>query len=242
MSRNNRQKRETKRYANDDNIIHLPHQHHRSEPKALVPLNESQRQYISSLKHDEVVIGAGVAGTGKTYIAARVAAQLYQENKNFRQIIMTRPNVEVGRSLGFLPGEMDEKFAPYIEPFMAGMVEEMGTKFHADLHKNILPVPIAFIRGRTFDNSIILLDEAQNTTVTEMQAIITRVGQYSKLFITGDNGYGQNDLRVQENGLQWLIRQIDRQRMPIEVVEFQPDDCVRSGVCKMFLRMIERSD
>ncbi len=204
MSRNSRLKREAKQYEDapmkPDNVID-----YEARKNSLEPLNESQRNFMSALKHDDVVIGAGKAGTGKTYISARIAAQIYMKNKNINQIIMTRPAVEVGKGLGFLPGELNEKYAPYMEPFQKGMVDEMGNKFFADLDKKFLPRPLQYMRGKTFDDSIMLLDEAQNTTIDEMKMFITRVGTNSRMFITGDDSDSQNDLRVPENGLQWLI-------------------------------------
>lgn len=240
MSRNNRAKKEAKQYR-DLPMVQKPLHVVEFEEKRnkLEPLNESQRQYISSLSHDEIVIGAGKAGTGKTYISSRVAAQHYRKNKNIKKLILTRPNVEVGRSMGFLPGELHEKYAPFLEPFEKGLKEELGLKFDNDLHKNILPQPIAYMRGKTFDNAIILVDEAQNLTIDEMKVIITRIGTGSRLFITGDNTSAQDDLRVKENGLQWLIRQVRTQQKPIDIIEFTKEDCVRSELCLMMLDIIE---
>lgn len=238
MSRNSRLKREAKKQADcpekTSDVIDFE-----TRKRKLEPINESQRIYISSLKHDDIVIGGGVAGTGKTYLAARVAAQIYKTNKNIQYIVMTRPAVEVGKSLGYLPGELDEKYGPYMEPFEPGLTEELGAKYKSDLNKKIFPRPLQYMRGKTFDDTIMLLDEAQNTTIEEMKMFITRIGTNSRMFITGDNTDGQNDLRVPENGLQWLIRQYRIQQKPYEIIEFTSQDCVRSELCRDQLDVIE---
>lgn len=237
MSKNNRIKKEAKRYMDCDtkpnNVIEYEQQ-----KKKLEPLNESQRQFISSLLHDNIVIGAGVAGTGKTYLSSRIAGNLYKQSKNIKHIILTRPNIEVGKGLGFLPGEIKEKYLPYLEPFQKGLQEELGNKFNADLWKTILPQPLGYMRGKTFDNAIMCLDEAQNITIAEMKMFLTRVGTNSRIFITGDETNGQNDLKVEENGLQWLIRQIEKQQSNIDVIKFSQKDCVRSMLCKDMLKLI----
>ena len=242
MSKNNAVKREAKKYQGCDfkpsNVIEYEKQKYK-----LQPLNESQRNFISSLLHDEMVIGAGVAGTGKTYIASRIAGKLYSESKNIKRIILTRPNVEVGKPMGHLPGEIEDKYKPYLEPFEKGLKDELGSnKLTADLWKNILPQPLAYMRGKTFDDAIICLDEAQNMTIAEMKMFITRVGTNSRLFITGDHSSEQDDLRIKVNGLQWLVNEIKRQNVAVEVVEFKKEDCVRSGLCKQMLELISRSD
>jgi phosphate starvation-inducible PhoH-like protein len=238
MSKNARLKREAKKFKDCEtkpsNVIEYEQYKNR-----LTPLNESQRQFISSLSHDEMVIGAGAAGTGKTYIASRIAGQIYNKEKNCKRIILIRPNIEVGRSMGFLPGELEEKYAPYVTPFEKGLKEELGLKYENDLYKNIVPSPIAYMRGHTYDNCVMLIDEAQNLTIEETKMILTRIGTGTRVFITGDHSKAQNDLKAKENGLQWLIRQIRTQGMGIEVVDFKSDDCVRSPLCKNMLKLID---
>ena len=132
MSKNNSLKREARKYRDCEikpsNVIEYERNKNRLEH-----LNESQRQYISALQHDDFVVGAGAAGVGKTYIASRVAGQMYRDSKNIKKIIMTRPNVEVGQKMGHLPGEIEDKYAPYMVPFEKGLKDELGNKFHNDL-------------------------------------------------------------------------------------------------------------
>lgn len=235
MSKNNKIKREAKKFQScEDKPQTVIEFENRS--KKLTAINESQRQYISSLLHDEFVIGTGSAGTGKTYVAARVAANIYMNNKSINQIILTRPNVEAGEKMGFLPGELQEKYEPYIEPFKKGLKDELNLKFENDLYRRILPKPLAYMRGETFDDSIILVDEAQNMTVTQMKMMLTRIGINSRIFITGD--VDQSDIRG-KNGLFWLTEQITKQNLPYDIISFTMNDCVRAPLCKNMLRMIE---
>lgn len=207
--------------------------------KPLEALTSTQAMHKSSLIHDVMVVGIGPAGVGKTYMASAVAAELYLQ-KHFKYLILTRPNVEVGKSLGFLPGELDEKYAPYLEPFKKGLLDRMGSqKFTCDYMKRILPKPLGFMRGDTFDNSIVLLDECQNTTVQEMKMLLTRIGYNSKLFITGDTA--QSDIGP-NNGLAWLVSELRRQQKPYDIIEYQKSECVRSDFCKDMLDMIEKSN
>lgn len=239
MSSNARVKREAKKYAECEHKPSNVIQYEQNKNK-LQPLNESQRQFISALFHDEFVIGAGKAGTGKTYLAARVAAQLYKQSKNIKYLILTRPNIEAGEKLGYLPGELEEKYEPYLKPFKKGLIDELGPKFNADLYRKIIPYPLGYMRGETYDDAIMLLDEAQNTTIEQMKMFVTRVGTNSRIFITGDDT-GQCDLKTKENGLQWLIRQIRTQNLPYEIVNFRTDDIVRAPLCKNMMIMIDRA-
>jgi len=235
MSKNNRLKREVKQFSGCDikpsNVV----EYERNKYK-LYALNESQRHFISCLSHDNIVVGAGAAGTGKTYIASRIAGELYRDSKTISQIIMTRPNVEVGQKMGYLPGEIEDKYEPYMLPFKKGLTDELGNKFQSDLGKNILPKPLAYMRGETFDNAVMLLDEAQNTTVAEMKMFLSRVGIDSRIFITGDTA--QTDIKG-TNGLEWLVKQITLQGLSHEVIRFTTADCVRSDLCMSMLQMID---
>ena len=242
MSRRIREKRETRKqssanqnvvqFAEDDGI--------EFKAAAIAPieaLTQSQAFHKEAMLHDDMVIAIGSAGTGKTYLASAVAADLYLR-KQFKTIIMTRPNVEVGRSLGYLPGEQDEKYAPYLEPFKKGLIDRLGSnKFKCDFKNKILAKPLQYMRGETFDDCIVLLDEAQNLTINEMKMLITRIGINTKLFISGDTK--QTDLHCKESGLAWLVRQIRQQNLKYEIVEYTRADCVRSGLCKEMLDIIE---
>lgn len=242
MSRNNRQKRETrKEVAANQNVVYIVNDNvgeYKSPAKEPIEaLTQSQDFHFQALMHDDLVIAIGSAGTGKTYLASAVAAELFMK-KQYKKIIMSRPNVEVGRSLGYLPGDQDEKYAPYLEPFKKGLIDRLGSnKFKCDFKSRIIAKPLQYMRGETFDDSILLIDEAQNLSIVEMKMVLTRIGTNSKLFITGD--VNQTDLSCKESGLAWLVRQIRLRHLKYEVIEYSKSDCVRSGLCKEMLYLIE---
>ena len=147
-----------------------------------------QKRYINALKHNTVVFGVGPAGTGKTYLAVAMAVLAYK-NKEVSRIILTRPAVEAGEKLGFLPGDLQSKIDPYLRPLYDALYEIMGAEsFQKNMEKGLIEVaPLAYMRGRTLDNSFIVLDEAQNTTPAQMKMFLTRIGFGSKVVITGDS-------------------------------------------------------
>lgn len=247
MSRNNRAKRESRktRYAEqemlrsnsrDDNVVDMI-EYKAAAAKPIETLTAAQAIHKSALLHDDLVIAIGSAGTGKTWLSAAVTAELYKGG-HVKTIVMTRPNQEVGKSLGYLPGELDDKYAPYLEPFKKGLIERLGSnKFQADFKRKILAKPLQYMRGETYDNAVMLLDEAQNTTVVEMKMFLTRAGIGTRIFISGD--VNQTDLTCKESGLAWLVRQIRDRKKNFEIVEYRRGDCVRSGLCLEMLDLIE---
>ena len=195
------------------------------------PLNFIQGEYLRAIQSNQIVFGVGSAGTGKTFIAASYAAgELF--HKRVQKIILTRPNVETGRGLGFLPGTLEEKYAPYLEPFDNIFSRSLGRGFYeyALKSKDIEPKPLGFMRGTTFDDCIVLLDEAQNATCEEMKMLLSRIGKNCKMIISGD--VDQAD--IPDSGLSDAIHRLDR--IPdIEVVRFMDDDIVRSKMCKQII-------
>ena len=195
------------------------------------PLNFIQEQYLNAIKQNEVVFGVGSAGTGKTFVAASYAAgELFHRRVN--KIILTRPNIETGRGLGFLPGELEEKYAPYLEPFDNVFQRCLGKGFYEYALKNhdIEPRPIGFMRGATFDNAIVLVDEAQNLTKTELKMLLSRIGKNCKVILSGDPD--QRDLA--NSGLEDAIKRLEGIE-GIEVVRFLDQDIVRSKMCKQII-------
>lgn len=199
--------------------------------KEVQPLNFIQGEYLNAIRHNDIVFGVGSAGTGKTYVAASYAAsELF--HRRVDKIILTRPNIETGRGLGFLPGTLEEKYAPYLDPFDSVFTRALGKGFYeyALKTKTIEPRPLGFMRGATFDNAIVLVDEAQNATVTEMKMILSRIGKNTKMIFSGDSE--QSD--IEDSGLDDAVHRLEG--IPgIEVVRFLDEDIVRSKLCKQII-------
>lgn len=155
--------------------------------RALKPKTLGQKFYIDSIRNNTVVFGVGPAGTGKTYLAMAMAITAFK-NGDVNRIILTRPAIEAGENLGFLPGDLQDKVDPYLRPLYDALYEIMGAEnFLKNMEKGAIEVaPLAYMRGRTLDNSFIVLDEAQNTTPEQMKMFLTRLGYNSKAVITGD--------------------------------------------------------
>jgi phosphate starvation-inducible PhoH-like protein len=200
----------------------------------LLPKTENQRLYIEALNECNQVVVMGPAGTGKTYVVATYAASEYNL-KNIDKIVITRPHVAVGKDIGFLPGTLEEKCAPWALPVIDVLEKHLGKGVVETGLKNgnIETVPLALIRGRSFDNTLIIIDEAQNLTVEELKALVTRVGEGSKLVINGD--VQQSDLK-QGDGLTKLVHLVKKYTMPIPVIEFGVDDIIRSDVTALWVK------
>lgn len=199
--------------------------------KEIKPLNYIQETYLDAIKHYDIVFGVGSAGTGKTFMAASYAAsQLF--HRKISKIILTRPNVEVGHSLGFLPGTIEEKYYPYLEPFEGVFVRSLGKGFYeyALKGKTIDPRPLGFMRGATFDDCIVLVDECQNMTKTEFKMLLSRFGRNCKMILSGD----PYQIDIGNSGLQDAMNRLEG--LPgIEVVRFLDSDIVRSKMCKQII-------
>lgn len=166
----------------EGNIICFTH-----DGKPLRPKTIGQKSYVESIRKKDIVFGIGPAGTGKTYIAVAMAVNAFK-NKEVQKIILARPAVEAGERLGFLPGDLQEKVDPYLRPLYDALYDVLGRESALRLKEKevIEVVPLAYMRGRTLDNSFIILDEAQNTTPEQMKMFLTRMGFGSKVVVTGD--------------------------------------------------------
>ena len=195
------------------------------------PLNYIQQTYLEAIFANEIIFGIGSAGTGNTYVAAAYAAsQLF--HRKIDTIYLTRPNVEVGKSLGYLPGTLEEKYLPYLEPFDSVFIKTLGKGFYeyALKNKQIEPKPLGFMRGSTFDNSIVLVDEVQNMTKTEFKMLLSRIGKNCKIILSGDD----NQLDIKDSGLDDALYRLQG-ISGIEVVRFLEHDIVRSNMCKQII-------
>lgn len=175
---------------------------HTIQGKPIKPKTLGQKQYVDAIREKMIVFGIGPAGTGKTYLAMAMAIQAFK-NDEVSRIILTRPAIEAGEKLGFLPGDLQSKVDPYLRPLYDALYQIMGAdSFMKNMEKGLIEVaPLAYMRGRTLDNAFIILDEAQNTTPAQMKMFLTRIGFGSKVVVTGDAT--QKDLpSSQKSGLE----------------------------------------
>ncbi len=193
---------------------------------SIQPRTYRQQQYVQSMENHDLIFGVGPAGTGKTYLAAVAAVNALQSGK-FERIILTRPAVEAGENLGFLPGDLQQKIDPYLRPLYDAMHEMIGAdKVPQLMERGIIEVaPLAYMRGRTLSNSFIIVDEAQNTTAAQMKMVLTRLGFRSRMVVTGD--ITQIDLpRHQKSGL-IIAMKILQGVQGVSFNLFDKDDVVR---------------
>jgi len=193
--------------------------------RPLKPKTLGQKKYIDSIKKNTIVFGVGPAGTGKTYLAVAMAVRAFRAHE-VNRIILTRPAVEAGEKLGFLPGDLQSKVDPYLRPIYDAMFDMLGAENHQKYVErgNIEVAPLAYMRGRTLDDSFIILDEAQNTTPEQMKMLLTRLGVNSKLVVTGD--ITQIDLPDRRSGLVEAIKVL-KNIDDIKIVYFNEKDVVR---------------
>lgn len=206
--------------------------------KILKPKGKNQKEYLDAIQNNEISFGVGPAGTGKTYLAVAMAVNYFNERR-VERIVLTRPAVEAGESLGYLPGDLKEKIDPYLRPLYDALFELMGyDKVQKNVEKGLIEIaPLAYMRGRTLNNSFIILDEAQNTTLTQMKMFLTRFGFNSKAVITGD--ITQIDLKKGEkSGLIQAIH-ILKNIKGINISEFRKEDVVRHRIVKEIIKAYE---
>ena len=206
--------------------------------KKIVAKTLTQKRYIKAIRENDIVFGVGPAGTGKTYLAVAAAVSYFKKGK-INRLILTRPAVEAGERLGFLPGTLQEKIDPYLKPLYDALFEMIEPeKVNSFLERNIFEIaPLAYMRGRTLNDAFIILDEAQNTTREQMKMFLTRLGFGSKVVITGD--ITQIDLPSKErSGLVEAIK-ILRGIKGIEIVEFSRDDVVRHRLVQEIIKAYE---
>ena len=198
-----------------------------------------QETYVEAIRDNTVVFGIGPAGTGKTYLAVAMAVKAFKA-KEVNRIILTRPAVEAGESLGFLPGDLQQKVDPYLRPLYDALFEMLGAEsFQKQLERGSIEVaPLAYMRGRTLDDSFIILDEAQNTTSEQMKMFLTRLGNNSKAVVTGD--ITQIDLPGgKKSGLKEVTR-ILKGIDGIEIVRFSDKDVVRHHLVQEIVKAYDR--
>jgi phosphate starvation-inducible PhoH-like protein len=209
--------------------------------KKITPKTLGQRKYVEAMRKNEIIFAIGPAGTGKTYLAVAMAMQYLKEGK-IQRVILTRPAVEAGEKLGFLPGDLQQKVDPYLKPIYDSIMEMISPErliFYKE--RGIIEIaPLAYMRGRTLNNSFIILDEAQNTTNAQMKMFLTRIGLSSKVVVTGD--VTQIDLEggMRISGL-IIASKILSHIKGISVVNLQKQDVVRHSIVKKIIKAYEEN-
>jgi len=206
--------------------------------KVIAPKTITQRRYVDAIEHHDLTFGVGPAGTGKTYLAVAMAVSALVQ-KRVTRIVLTRPAVEAGERLGFLPGTLQEKIDPYLRPLYDALHEMLDPdKIEKLLERNTIEVaPLAFMRGRTLNDSFIIMDEAQNATPEQMKMILTRQGFNSKMVVTGDPT--QIDLAGHRSGLIEAI-EVLRSVDDIAFIQFDDRDVVRHNLVQKIVKAYER--
>jgi phosphate starvation-inducible PhoH-like protein len=206
--------------------------------KPVYPKTINQKKYLEAIEKNTLIFGIGPAGTGKTYLAVLSALKKLKDNQ-IKRIILTRPAVEAGEKLGFLPGDLKEKIDPYLRPLYDAMYEILGVKQSTEfIEKGIIEIaPLAYMRGRTLENAYVILDEAQNTTINQMKLFLTRLGFGSKMIVTGD--ITQSDLPPQVlSGLvkaSYILKNVD----DIKILYFDELDVVRHPLVQTIIKRFE---
>ncbi|MBZ9664573.1 PhoH family protein [Pseudomonas sp. LMG 31766] len=223
------------------NPSNLPQVTLRTKKGVIKPRGANQQRYVKAILDNDINFGIGPAGTGKTYLAVACAVDAL-EREQVRRILLVRPAVEAGEKLGFLPGDLAQKIDPYLRPLYDALYEMLGFEYVAKLiEKQVIEIaPLAYMRGRTLNNSFIILDESQNTTVEQMKMFLTRIGFGSTAVITGD--ITQVDLpRGTKSGLAHVI-EVLRDVPGISFTHFKPKDVVRHPLVQRIVEAYERHD
>ena len=201
----------------------------------IVPKTHKQKELLDAFKEYSQVFILGPAGTGKTYVTATIAADLYT-TKEIDKIVITRPHVAVGKELGFLKGDLEEKTKPWALPVLDVLEKHLGkgTVETGIKNGNIEMAPLALMRGRSFDNAFIIVDESQNITTHELKMLLTRVGEGTTIVLNGDSQ--QSDLK-ETDGLSKVIHLAKKHMLPVPIIEFGVDDIIRSDICAQWVKV-----
>ncbi len=208
--------------------------------KSVIARSEKQSEYIKALRENEIIMALGPAGTGKSFLAVSVGITLLMEKK-VERVILSRPAVEAGEKLGFLPGDMKEKVDPYLRPLYDALYDLFGfEKIQKKIDSGEIEIaPLAFMRGRTLKNSYAILDEAQNATATQIKMFLTRIGENSKLVVNGDPS--QIDLINKSNSGLIKSKEILSKIREIKIIEFNHKDVVRHPLISKIIQAYQKN-
>lgn len=243
MRHSNRQERQTRREkkASRDRVVSPRARDEIQLAKKIVPKTEFQHELLAALVQKDAVFANGPAGTGKTFIVMSTVID-WLKSGEIKKIILSRPTVGMGDSLGLLPGGIREKFEPYLSALVDVITKRYGQGYYETQlgNKNIEFVPLEYVRGRSFEDAVVIIDEFQNTDEDTAYTIMTRLGEGTKMVCLGD--ITQNDMKGRESGLDWAIDFIDRHELThlAEFVECTSDSIVRSPFCKAVVKAREK--
>lgn len=203
------------------------------------PKTDNQADFLHAMKHNQIVIGQGSAGVGKSFMAATHAVNCYLQDPSLT-IYLARAYVPMGRSVGLLPGEIESKLTPFLAPLINPMRKQLGPKFDADFGARIQIQMTEALRGLDLKDAILVCDEAQNLTRDEIKSIVTRLNESnSQIILIGDSK--QSDLKKGESGLEWIIDMVEKYDVKgVDFVEFGPEDIVRGGIVKEFVKIFDK--
>jgi phosphate starvation-inducible PhoH-like protein len=204
------------------------------------PKTPNQQRLLKAIDNHEITVTLGPAGTGKTFCSASKVAQLYLQG-GYNNIILSRANVPTGRTLGAFPGTIEEKLSPWLMPITSVLEKQFGkTKYEYLISRQIIQMqPLETIRGRSFENSLVIVDESQNLTFDEIKAITTRLGEGSKMILSGDAS--QSDVH-NGNGIVKFVNMCSKHYIDIPIIEFNTDDVVRSDIVGKLVKMFVKEN
>ena len=225
---------------NNDSNVQTLEQLIKTPRKSVIARSKKQSEYIKALKENDVVMALGPAGTGKSFLAVSVAITLLMEKK-VERVILSRPAVEAGEKLGFLPGDMKEKVDPYLRPLYDALYDLFGfEKIERKIQSGEIEIaPLAFMRGRTLKNSFAILDEAQNATSTQIKMFLTRIGENSKLVVNGDPS--QIDLLNKSHSGLVRSKEVLKNINEIKIIEFDHNDVVRHPLVSKIIQAYKKN-
>lgn len=209
--------------------------------KPLRALNKKQERYIKAILNSNVVIAIGSAGTSKSYIPSVISADMFND-REVDNIVICRPMEGPGRYIGTLPGDKNEKMADWLTPITSTIKSRLGPgafEYHVNRSKRIEFCPLNQIKGRSFEDTFLLADEAEDMDVETVKSLVTRIGENTKLVINGD--VKQKHIK-QDSGLSYIIKLVEKYNLPVPIIEFTLEECVRSKTTKMFLEAFEAEE